>query len=131
MNNNEQEELDKIGSESVLNEHLDSNSLEVSKNKITKENLFTYVAMVLIIIAAIALVIMFLDKEGANPFKKNTTTAASYRTIETTGDVYTPPKTITTTEAPTQATHTYTTNTTIYTGTTEPLTTYHRVSTAP
>ena len=101
MNNNEQEQLDKIGSESV-EVHLQENHIPESRKKISKEDLITYVAMVLIIIAAIVLVYIFLDKQGANPFKKTTTTAQQVKTIDTTAEPYVEPKTLTTTTVSTK-----------------------------
>ena len=102
MNNNEQEQLDKIGSESV-EVHLQENHIPESRKKISKEDLITYVAMVLIIIAAIVLVYIFLDKQGANPFKKTTTTAQQVKTIDTTAEPYVEPKTLTTTTVSTKS----------------------------
>ena len=95
MNNNEQEQLDKIGSESV-EEHLQENHIPASRKKLTKEDLATYVAMFLIFIAAVVLVYVFLDKQGANPFKKTTTTSEPVHTIDTTQEQYIQPKTLTT-----------------------------------
>ena len=102
MNNNEQEQLDKIGSETV-EEHLQDNHIPESRKRISKEDLITYVAMVLIIIAAIVLVYVFLDKQGANPFKKTTTTQTPVRTIDTTQEPYVEPKTLTTTTVSTKS----------------------------
>lgn len=102
MNNNEQEQLDKIGSETV-EEHLQDNHIPESRKKISKEDLITYVAMVLIIIAAIVLVYVFLDKQGANPFKKTTTTQNQMRTIDTTQEPYIQPKTIETSTVSTRS----------------------------
>ena len=70
---------------------------------LSKEDLATYAAMGLILIAAIVLVYIFLDKQGANPFKKTTTTSTPVHTIETTQEQYIEPKTITTTTTTTKS----------------------------
>jgi hypothetical protein len=127
MNNNEQEQLDKIGNEKVIDEHLKENSIPLSKKKMTKEDLATYVAMVLILVAAVVLVYIFLDKQGANPFKKSTTTSQPVRTIDTTSEQYVQPKTITTTTSQSSEVRTQGT-TNINEGATEvPPTTFHTV----
>ena len=103
MNDNEQEQLSKIEEESLIEEKLRQNSASVPVKRTTKEDLATYAAMGLILIAAIVLVYIFLDKQGANPFKKTTTTSTPVHTFETTQEQYIEPKTITTTTTTTKS----------------------------
>ena len=126
MNYNEDEELKKIGSEKILNEHLTSNN--IPKKGIKKEDIFTYIVMVLIIVAAVALIIMFLDKQGANPFRKTTTTGRTYHTIDTTSEKYVVPKTIDTTTTETKEMYVQTTKNIDEGASSVQPTTFHTVS---
>ena len=68
-----------------LDEHLKENINNQEKKKINWMNILTYFIMIVIVIACLALIYIFLDKNGINPFKeKETTTTIDVRYISTT-----------------------------------------------
>lgn len=85
-----------------LNEHLQENIELLQKPGISFKTILTYIAMGLIIIGCIIIIYVFLDKNDANPFKKETTTTTyGAVTVEPTKEYYSQANTVIHTTAPT------------------------------